>query len=75
MRDPDAGVRAKAIECLGYVRGAANTRRTEMARMLHGDSDETVREMAADSLARLGFLNVNTGEISADGNYRTTKFL
>ncbi|CAL6324949.1 unnamed protein product [Bathycoccus prasinos] len=73
MRDPDAGVRAKAIECLGYVRGAANTRRTEMARMLHGDSDETVREMAADSLARLGFLNVNTGEISADGNYRTTK--
>ena len=75
MRDPDAGVRAKAIECLGYVRGAANTRRTEMARMLHGDSDETVREMAADSLARLGFLNVNTGEISADGNYRTAKFL
>ena len=75
MRDPDAGVRAKAIECLGYVRGAANTRRTEMARMLQGDSDETVREMAADSLARLGFLNVNTGEISADGNYRTAKFL
>jgi len=75
MRDPDAGVRAKAIECLGYVRGAANTRRTEMARMLQGDSDETVREMAADSLARLGFLNVNTGEITADGNYRTAKFL
>ena len=75
MRDPDAGVRAKAIECIGYVRGAANTRRTEMARMLHDDTDETVREMAADSLARLGFLNVNTGEITADGNYRTAKFI
>ena len=46
-----------------------------MARMLHDDTDETVREMAADSLARLGFLNVNTGEITADGNYRTAKFI
>jgi hypothetical protein len=74
MRDPDAGVRAKAIECLGYLRGAANSRRIEMEKVLSQDSDDTVREMAAESLARLGFLNVNTGEISAVGNYKTSKF-
>ena len=71
--DSDGGVRAAATSCLGHLRGAAAAKVSLINKRIE-DTDEGVRDAAAETLTRLGFFNPNTGALKLKGNYRTTKF-
>lgn len=71
--DADAGVRAAATRCLGHLRGAAAAKVSLINKRVD-DSDEGVRDAAAETLIKLGFINPSTGTLRNKGNYRTSKF-
>ena len=71
--DSDGGVRAAATHCLGHLRGAAAAKVSLINKRIE-DTDEGVRDAAAETLTKLGFFNPNTGALKLKGNYRTTKF-
>ena len=71
--DSDGGVRAAATNCLGHLRGAAAAKVSLINKRIE-DTDEGVRDAAAETLTKLGFFNPNTGALKLKGNYRTTKF-